>query len=147
MGLKESTNTTKLHSLCTSTEHKVERLAPCKRIRNLESSKCLLLESGIQNPEDWNPESTMAWNPESTMVWNPESTMLWIPESRKLESRIQKPGSRMQDLHGFSYMGRNVYTLVLDVIQDACLHTRSRHNLHTCSRRNTSTLSTHSFYT
>ena len=31
---------------------------------------------------------------------------VWIPESRKLESGIQRPGSGIQDLHGFSYMGR-----------------------------------------
>ena len=40
------------------------------------------------------------------MVWNPESTMVWNPESRKLESGIQRPVSGIQDLYGFSYMGR-----------------------------------------
>ena len=78
------------------------------------------LESGIHN--GLNPESTMVWNPESTMVWNLESTMVWIwnplwygirnPESRKLESGIQRPWSGIQDLHGFSYMGRNNYVKV-----------------------------------
>ena len=57
------------------------------RPKNPESSKFLLLESGIQN-----------WNPESTMVWNPESTALvWNPESRRLESRIQRVGIQNPD--------------------------------------------------
>ena len=55
---------------------------------------------GIRNPEDWNPESTM--------VWNPESTMVWIPESRKLESGIQH-------LHGFSYIGRHEFNILLNL--------------------------------
>ena len=58
-------------------------VAPCKRLP--ESSKFLLLESGIRNPEDWNMESTMVWNPESTMVWNRNHYGKW-------ESGIQKVG-------------------------------------------------------
>ena len=75
-------------------------VAPCKRIRNPESSQFLLLESGIQrlksgihnglesrihrfglesgiqkvgirNPKGWNPESR-CWDPESR-GWDPES--------------------------------------------------------------------------
>ena len=54
-------------------------IAPCKRIRNPESSKFC----------SWNPESRHK-NPESTMVWNPKSTLLWNPESSRLESGIQR---------------------------------------------------------
>ena len=51
-------------------------IAPCKRIRNPESSKFLLLESGIHNGLElwygiWNPES-ICWDPESR-GWDPES--------------------------------------------------------------------------
>ena len=49
--------------------------APCKIIRNPESGKC-------------------SRNPASTMVWNPESTLVWNPELRRLESGIQRVGSR-----------------------------------------------------
>ena len=68
-------------------------------------------ESGIRNPANfccWNPESR-DWNPESTMVLesgiqkvgirNPKG---WNPESRCWE----RLGSGIQDLRGFSYMGR-----------------------------------------
>ena len=65
-------------------------------------------ESGIRNPANF-----CCWNPESRglesgihNVWNLESTMVSIPESRKLEPGIQRPGSGIQDLHGFSYIGR-----------------------------------------
>ena len=38
-------------------------------------------ETGIRNPDYWNPESTMVWNPESRIVWNQESAMVLDPES------------------------------------------------------------------
>ena len=42
------------------------------------------------------------------MVWNPESiAFVWNPESRRLVSGIQMLGSGIQDLRGFSYMGRS----------------------------------------
>ena len=72
-------------------------------------------ESGIRNPAIfgcWNPESR-GLESGTTMVWNPESTMVWNPESRKLESGIERPGSGIQDLHGFSYTGRKVYVFIL----------------------------------
>ena len=74
-------NLTLIH--CTYTLYFL--FAPCKRIRNPESSKFLLLESrihrfgmesgiqkvGIRNPKGWNPESR-SWDPESR-GWDPES--------------------------------------------------------------------------
>ena len=80
-------------------------------IRNPESRKKLMLESGIQRLQSGIQrlesgiqrlesgiqrlesgiqatgirKSTMAWNPESTIVWNPESTVVWNPESIEIE--------------------------------------------------------------
>ena len=40
-----------------------------------------------------------------------ESSPFWNPESTELESGIHRVESRIQDCHGFPYMGRHLSTL------------------------------------
>ena len=69
-------------------------IATCKRIWNPESSKFLLLESGIQRLESGIHNGLESGIHRFGM------------EYKELESRIQMLGSGIQDLRGFSYMGR-----------------------------------------
>ena len=55
---------------------------------------------GILNPQWFGIRNPLWYG-----IRNPES---WNPESKGLESRIQRPGSGIQDLRGFSYMGRSI---------------------------------------
>ena len=64
-----------------SRKDKLYNFAPCKGIRNPESSKFLLLESGIQRLESGIHNGFGIRNPEG-----------WNPESKGLESRIQMLG-------------------------------------------------------
>ena len=95
---------------------------PCNRIRNPESGKIWLLESGIHNDGIRNPD--LIWNPESNefRIRNPEG---WNPESSGSESGIQMVGIRNPEplwilLHGsiqlalaYFYGDRIVLSVVL----------------------------------
>ena len=84
---------------------KIVYIDPCNRIRNPESGKIWLLESGIHNDGIRYPD--LIWNLESNefRIRNPEG---WNPESRGLESgiqwvRIRNPEPLWIVLHGSIY--------------------------------------------
>ena len=48
---------------------------------------------------------------------NLESSPFWNPESTELESGIHRVESRIQDCHGFPYMGRKTEKITLENCQ------------------------------
>ena len=50
-----------------------------------------------------------------------ESSPFWNPESTELESGIHRVESRIQDCHGFPYMGRNSRTFTSFSLGNTCL--------------------------
>ena len=80
-----------------SRQKQIAHVAPCKRIRNPESSKFLLLESGIHNGLESGIHFGMESGIQRVEIQNPDAGI------RNLEAGIRNPGPSWILLHGATH--------------------------------------------